>query len=298
MKIVKLLHNEGAGNEEHSKEELMELIKQAGYECRYSSPKGIDEDDFEHEIDFLVAAGGDGTVRSITKKLLDRKVLEKTFPIALLPLGTANNISKTIGITGKTEEIIQSWQNAKLKKYDVGRICNAEKGLFFLESFGYGIFPYLIEEMENADKEATDTPEKKIQTALKLLHEIILSYEPKHCQLQIDGRDHSGKFLLAEIMNIRSIGPNLFMSPNGDPGDGEFETVLVPENDKDKFAAYVQNKINGVEETYDFQTIKAKEVVISWDGTHVHADDETIDLAGGKEIKIEMIKGLLRFMVP
>lgn len=94
MKIAKLLHNKGAGNEEHSKEELIELIEEAGYQCRYSSAKGIDEDDFEDEVDFLVAAGGDGTVRSITKKLLDRKALEKTFPIALLPLGTANNISK------------------------------------------------------------------------------------------------------------------------------------------------------------------------------------------------------------
>lgn len=109
-----------------------------------------------------------------------------------------------------------------MKKYDVGRISNAEKGLFFLESFGYGIFPYLIEEMENADKEETDTPEKKIQTALKLLHKIILSYEPADCRIKIDETDHYGKFLLAEIMNIRSVGPNLFLSPDGDPGDGEF----------------------------------------------------------------------------
>lgn len=79
---------------------------------------------------------------------------------------------------------------------------------------------------------------------------------------------------------------------------GSLEVVLVPENDKDKFAAYVSNKINGIEEKYDFHTIKAKEVVISCEGTHVHADDETIDLESGKEIRIELIEGLLLFMVP
>jgi len=40
----------------------------------------------EEDIDFVVVAGGDGTVRQITKELLNRKVLNKTFPVALLLL--------------------------------------------------------------------------------------------------------------------------------------------------------------------------------------------------------------------
>lgn len=85
----------------------------------------------EEDIDFVVVAGGDGTVRQITKELLDRKVLDKTYPVALLPLGTANNISKTLEIAAETEEIIQSWHSENVKKYDVGKISNVDDASFF-----------------------------------------------------------------------------------------------------------------------------------------------------------------------
>ncbi len=101
MKVAKLLHNPGAGDEEHGKDELVEQIEAAGFECRYSSTKQWLPLRIEDDIDFVVVGGGDGTVRQITKMLLDRKVLEKSFPIALLPLGTANNISKTLHLQGE-----------------------------------------------------------------------------------------------------------------------------------------------------------------------------------------------------
>ena len=41
---------------------------------------------------------------------------------------------------------------------------------------------------------------------LQLLREIISSYEPVHCKLEVDGTDHSGKFILAKIMNTKYIG--------------------------------------------------------------------------------------------
>src|SRR4051812_7704662 len=119
MKVVKLLHNPGAGDEEHSKKELVKLIEANGFECNYSSVKK-DWTNFEPEPDFLVIAGGDGTVRKVTKELLEQNLVNKKFPIALLPLGTANNIAKTLGIAGEKESIIQSWHRARLKKYDVG----------------------------------------------------------------------------------------------------------------------------------------------------------------------------------
>lgn len=296
MKVARLFHNPKAGDEGHGKEELVSQIEAAGFECRYSSVKGWFWDNFEKDIDFVIVAGGDGTVRKITKELLDRKVLDKTFPIALLPMGTANNISKTLQITGSTEAIIQSWHKGKIKKYDVGKISNVKDASFFLESFGYGLFPYLMQVMKK--ETSADTPEQRIQTALHELHNITLSYEPKKCKLIIDGKDYSGTFLLAEVMNIRSIGPNLFLSQHGDPGDGEMEVVLLPEEDKEKFAAYISDKVSGNEENYDFRKIKAKNVTLNWDGTHVHADDEVLKIKDKAEVAIEVKPGLLEFLVP
>jgi len=75
------------------------------------------------------------------------------------------------------------------------------------------------------------------------------------------------------------------------------EVVLLPEADRQKFADYITSKINGSEENYTFKTIKAKEVQISWDGTHVHADDEVIKISDKTEVSIEVKPGLLEFMV-
>ena len=297
MKVINLLHNPTAGSEDHDREKLISLLEKNGFECQYSSTKE-DWKDMDEKADFIVAAGGDGTIRKITRELLDRKLSDKTWPIALLPLGTANNIAQTLNVEGSTEEIIRSWHHTHVKAFDVGRIRGLPKVDFFLESLGYGIFPYLIKKMKKIEKEESRTPEQEIKTALETLYEIIFSYEPKQCHLTIDGVDHSGKFLMTEVMNTKLIGPNLFLSPHGDPGDGEFEVIMIPEKDKEKLAAYISDKLKGVESPYTFQQFKAKEITISWEGTHMHVDDQIIKIDKGVEIEIELRKGLLEFMVP
>lgn len=297
MKQVQIIHNPGAGDENHSEDELKKLLEENGYESTYVSTKKKGWKDFEAQADLLIVAGGDGTVRKVVGELLEEKLLDRPNPIGLLPMGTANNISKALQIGEDTKEIIRSWAAGKTKSFDVGKIYNIQDHLFFLESFGYGVFPYLMQEMKAFDESLFKAPEEKIQKALEVLHEIILSYKPRYCELSVDGTDHSGKFVLAEIMNTPSIGPNILISPLSDPGDGEFEVVLVPEQHKEKFAAYVEGKISGREETYSFHTLKGKDIKISWEGTHVHTDDQIVKLEKGSQVKIQLKKGLLDFLV-
>ena len=298
MKLAQLLHNPGAGDEEHGKEDLISLVEKNGFECRYSSTKKNILKNLDPEIDFLIVAGGDGTLRSVAKELVERKVIEKIWPIGLLPLGTANNIAKTLELKGETEDLIKTWHQEKFKNFDIGKIEDFDDAHFFLESFGFGVFPYLMLQMKKLGKEKIDDPGEKIKAALEVLHEIIFSYDAKECQLNIDGRDYSGKYLLAEVMNTKSIGPNLFLAPNADPGDGIFNVIIIPETDRDKFASYVMSKLNDKEEDYDFLEIKGKKVSICWDGTHVHVDDEVVKLKKKKEIKLELKENLFRFLVP
>jgi diacylglycerol kinase (ATP) len=297
MRVVQLIHNPGAGDEEHEKEDLIELIENNGFECRYSSTKKKLEEGFDEEAEFLIVAGGDGTIRKVTKELVKRKAIDKAWPIGLLPLGTANNIAKTLELEGEHEELIKSWHYNKHRDFDVGKIINLEEAVFFLESMGFGIFPYLMKQMRKKGKEEIENPEKKIKAALKLLHQSIFSYEPKYCNLKIDGHDYSGNYLLVEIMNTKSIGPNLFLAPNADPGDGLFNVIMIPEADKDNFAAYIMSRINNKDEAYEFPEIKGKEISVSWNGTHVHVDDEVIKLEKDTQVKIEMRKGLLQFLI-
>lgn len=298
MKKIQLIHNPGSGDENHDKEELIRIIEENGYSCSYNSTKKKDWKDFDRKADIVVIAGGDGTVRKVAAAILDNSLLDRPAPLGLLPLGTANNVSKALNISTDTAATVQSWKGSRSKSFDVGRIYKIDDVQFFLESFGYGVFPYLMQQMRKIGEIADETPEENLARALKVFYEVIQNYEPRFCRLEVDGTDHSGKFLLAEIMNTPSIGPNLVISPLSDPGDGEFEVVLVPEEQKEKFLAYIAGKIENREEVYSFHTLKGKQIRISWEGTHVHVDDEVVKLEEGAEVRIQLKRGLLEFLVP
>ena len=294
MKVAKLLHNPKAGEGEYTHKKLARLINRAGYDCSYSSTKKEGWDKIKtSETDLIVVAGGDGTVRKVAKV-----VLEKKMPLALLPLGTANNIAKTLGVNGKPEEVIQTWENGILKPFDVGRIYGLKKEPgFFLEGIGYGVFPRLMKEMKKKKDELSDSPEENLRIAWETLHDIILSSKARFCKVSLDGADYSGKFLLAEVMNTQSIGPNLNLTPVGDPSDGEFEVVLVSERQREEFAAYVHNKLHGIEQPPIFNIIKARNLEMFWEGKLLHIDDEIVQLNKSKEVRIKMQEGLLKFLV-
>ena len=299
MKKAKVLHNPAAGEGETSGRELLRKIESAGFKCSYSSTKQFRWENLETEgIDFLVLAGGDGTVRKIADELLARKVIEKSFPIGLIPMGTANNIAKTLQLPEDQQDIIAGWKNPQHKKFDVGKISGLEKPSFFLESFGCGLFPKLMQEMKKQKKNGIEDAKEKLKVALEMLREMILTSSPRNCKLQLNGKDYSGEFLLVEVMNIRSIGPNLNLAPDADPGDGEFEVVFITEKQRDALAEYVQQKIDGREVLFDFPILKAKDLSILWEGKHLHVDDEYHKMDEPVKVKIEMREGLLEFLVP
>lgn len=297
MKTIHLIHNPGAGDEAHSKSTLLQLIEAAGHVCRYSSTDDKGWQNIDPQTDFIVIAGGDGTVKEVVTALLEKAHTIRKLPIAILPCGTANNIATSLNIKGELFDIIRSWSLPQTTAIDVGEIFDIdEKPDFFIESFGYGLFPYLMKEMKKKGKDNIEEKDEKMKAALQLMHDISNKYQPHYCELIIDGEDHSGEFLMAEIMNTRFIGPNLFLSPHGHPGDGTFEVVLIPGEDQAKFAAYIDSKLNDAEVVYSFITIKAEDVRIKWKGTHVHVDDQQITLKENTPVHVRVLKNALVFL--
>ncbi len=292
-----MIHNPTAGDEAHSKEALMEEIRVAGFDCRYASTKVKGWKEIEEDTELIAIAGGDGTVRKVVRQVLKQKALAKNLLLGVLPLGTANNIGKTFNVSSDTGKTIQSWKEAKIKKVDIGLVENVPDVSFFLEGFGFGLFPYLMKTMKEK-AEVYDSPEEELKGALKVLHNILLSYKPRYCKLEIDGTDHSGMFYMVEVMNIRSIGPNMVLAPLADPGDGELEVVLVPEANKEKFAEFLLHKLTEGEDAYQFHTLKGKNISIRWDGTRIHADDKMLKLPKETDVRITVKEGALQFIVP
>jgi diacylglycerol kinase (ATP) len=100
------------------------------------------------------------------------------------------------------------------------------------------------------------------------------------------------------VMNIKSIGPNLNLAPDADPGDGFFDVVLIPEDRRKELADYVMSKIKGKEQIISFATIRAKSLKIYWEGDMLHADDERIKIDKPREININIQTEALKFLIP
>jgi diacylglycerol kinase (ATP) len=298
MTLIKVFHNPTAGEAEHSKEKLVRKIKAAGFECSYSSTKKeISEKRIPDSTDIIAVAGGDGTVRKIAEYYCSGKVLNRRHPLALLPWGTANNIAKTLGIKGDPDEIIGRWKLDNRQNFDIGKVHVLKDNHFFLEAIGFGVFPKLIKTMRDRINKSND-PQEEIELALKTLRAIVEDYEPKSCEINIDGQTYSGKFLMVEVTNIRSIGPNLNIAPMSHFDDGEFDVIMIGEAQREALLDYIDRRIaNGKDTPFFHTSLKARKVALNWGGRLLHIDDELVELDKFQKIEIEILRDVLTFLV-
>ncbi|GHE23373.1 diacylglycerol/lipid kinase family protein [Sphingobacterium griseoflavum] len=300
MEQTILLHNPGAGDEDHLHTELVQAIEREGFGCVYFSVKK--DDSWKEQLeqaDFAVVAGGDGTIRRVVKELVSRDALAKRIPIAILPMGTANNMSKTLGIDRDADRgmHIKNWKRSKRKRFDLGVIKNPDTTEFFLESAGYGLFPHLMQAMDAQDKSEVASAKDELKLALQVLHKLILEAEAASYMLKADGKTYEGKCLLLEVMNIQSIGPNLLLAPNASTEDGVFDVVYVDEEQRQAFADYIQQLIqHNTDAQFTYHSFAAKELSIDCSSKYMHVDDELI-LPIKNPLVMDVRENVLEFLV-
>lgn len=296
MKSVKLYYNPTAGEGENSKKELIRHIKKAGYGYINSVSKKQGINTIEQNTDILAVAGGDGTVRKACLELLATP-LKDSRPIGLLALGTANNIARTLQISTDVASVLESWNKHKLKRFDVGRVDGYGASQFFVESLGFGIFPRLIKKIKKLESHKTNTPEQEFETALQILSALSGSYPAYPCALTIDGKDYSGNYIMAEIMNIRSLGPKLILAPDADPGDGAFDIILISERKREKLIAYIDKIAAGVKARFPFKIIRGRNIQVHWSGKDIHIDDQLIKKYKPIPLEIKLLDAMIDFLV-
>ncbi len=296
MKSVLLFYNPGSGDGEHSKAALKEQIIASGFSCTLIGHKE-DLSGALSEADIFAVAGGDGTVRKFILQLLDHP-LKYLRPIGLLPLGTANNISKTLKIDQEEDRLnlIRQWQKDRRKPFDIGTAISAYNEHFFMESMGYGVFPKLMKKISKVSESAIQTPEEEFDRAFRLLYRIVERYKARTASIELDGKTYTGKYLMVEVMNIQNLGSNMYIAPGARPGDGWLNVALVPESDRSLLLSYIEKVRTRIKTPFPFKTTRAMEAKIKWAGRVAHVDDEVIVLQKQERFKIRLLNQLLHFL--
>ncbi len=272
---VTLIYNPNAGsNQQPSEDDLIGLIRKAGHTVFRRSSKDNDLDKaLEDPGELVVVAGGDGTVGKVAKNLIG-----KGPAIAVLPMGTANNIATTLGIMNRAiEELVAEWTSSRRMQFDVGEANGPWGSMCFIEGFGIGLFSETMSRLhatDNVDLTHLDNTQIKITSILEILKERLRDYPAKNLKITLDGRDISGAYILLEALNIKYIGPNLHLAPGADPGDGFLDIVSVSEGEKDQLGRYLSDLTENELFRPGWTIRKGRHLQIEWDGFSTHIDDQ------------------------
>src|SRR5256886_13713969 len=147
MQII-LMHNPKAGDAKHGKKQLTAALAKAGHQATYQSTKKNNyKKALKKSADLVIAAGGDGTVGKVGRELLDSGI-----PLSVLPLGTANNLARSLGFTGPVEKIVRQLRRGKQRAFDVGVACGPWGKRYFFESVGGGLLAEYVRKAKREDK--------------------------------------------------------------------------------------------------------------------------------------------------
>ena len=261
------MFNEDAGDG-LSNDDLVDEIRRSGHDVVHlvDNPTAFART-LDDSIDLAVTAGGDGTVRSAAVSLAGRPI-----PLAILPFGTANNIAFSLGIEGTLSELIQRWDRATRTPFDVGAARGPWGSCAFVEAIGSGLMVAGITAAKQ-HVDHIDDADTRLRGALETFRDVLVDLEAQPVTLHVDRRRVTGSFLLIEIMNIGSIGPQLELASGIDPRDGWLSVVTAREAHRPLLIDYLSDRIEGRAFGLELPTERARHVEVEgW--TEIHIDDQ------------------------
>jgi diacylglycerol kinase (ATP) len=289
---ITLYYNKNAGSGV-SIQSLRRDVEAGGHELVQIVSK---DDDLGSSLDassteLLVVAGGDGTVSRAADALVGRAT-----SLTILPVGTANNIATSLGIEGSVLQLSRGWSTGHRLAIDIGVAGTSLGERRFLEAVGVGWIPTSIAAMKSDSGSEEGDRDSKLARAIHRYRDVLARLKPRRWRLTLDGTRLDDDFLLVEVLNTRSIGPNLVLSTDVDPSDGFFSVATATEKHRKELDDYLSGRIERTVCDLTLPTWRAREIEIEgWDPLHV--DDEVQQSASIETTSIRVEPSALQFLV-
>jgi diacylglycerol kinase family enzyme len=262
-----LFHSPTAGTKGFDKEGVLAALKLANIDAQYVSTKHDDVDAaLKKSADLFIVAGGDGTVRMVVTGAKDRST-----PIAVLPLGTANNVARSLGITGMPIELVETWNVERCLALDIGFARGAWGTTPFIEGFGVGLLPAYLQAASKGKKpEGADN----LRKGRALLQDALKRAEPIDVEVIIDGKAFGGDFLGVEVLNIAFTGPGLPLGAKADAADRKLDVICFLQEQRRDLMAWLEAPM---ESDPPVNSRKGSEVKLLWRDAPNRIDDLSFD---------------------
>ena len=212
-------------DESLSDEHLGEALRARGLTGRVQPTES--EDDCVAEIaraaaegaEVVVAAGGDGTVRSVVMGLMRLPVPRPA--LGILASGTMNNIAASLGVPEELDAgldlLAECIQTRRFFPMDVGMV----DGQPFVEVAGVGLMARLFPIAEQVKSDGLQASGELVRGARELV-----SAKPERVMLWLDGRRVAMSALQVTLCNTPSHGARIVLSPHARVDDGLLDVVV------------------------------------------------------------------------
>jgi diacylglycerol kinase (ATP) len=164
---------------------------------------------YQDQVDLVIVGGGDGTLNAAAKGLV-----ESQLPLGILPLGTANDLARSLSIPTSLPEACQIIAGGNLERIDLG--CVNDRYFFNVASLGLS-----VEITRQLDKE-TKRKWGVFAYAVAALQAIGRS-RPFHATIQINGEVIPVKTIQIAVGNGRFYGGGMVVAEDATINDQQLD---------------------------------------------------------------------------
>ncbi len=293
---AKLIANPGSGTESDRGQLLEEVTRTLGdlgikVDVSIAKPKEktipIAKKAVKDGYKIIIAMGGDDTIEAIIRGMAGSKAR-----LGMIPVGTANNLAKSLGIPEDPKQACALIASGQCRKLDMGQVkVKGEKKFPFFELVIMGIGAEIYPAALHASKGRLSSVKDVIET-------VIRPEELPKITVKMDGQSNvTVKTMLAIVSNVPLIGPNMLVDPNSSSDDGYLDVSLYPNFSKAELLTYFAKTLNeNPAENGKIQRYRARKIRIKASPKQdVMADG--VMLGKGK-VKIKIKPGALRVFAP
>lgn len=270
--IIDIIHSETPDNVYY------EIIPWDRPEQKYEIRKRLVEGGYSKAI----AVGGDGTVNSMGKALIETNIA-----LGIVPVGSGNGLARHLGIPLEVKEAIRLIAHGREKQVDV---CYVNDKPFFCTS-GIG-FDALI------GVKFASSKRRGLLSYVSITIKELMRYKAGEYKLIFDGKEIRRKAFLITFANAAQYGNDAYIAPKADISDGLLDVCILKPFyfwQAPLIAIKLFNKT--IDISASMETFKTASVRILRDNEGpVHYDGEPVIM--GKELEYKLKRKALKVIVP
>jgi YegS/Rv2252/BmrU family lipid kinase len=166
-----------------------------------------------NQVELVIVGGGDGTLNAAIAGLVDTQL-----PLGILPLGTANDLARTLGISNALPEACEVIKSGKLLPVDLGCV----NGQYFFNVASLGLSVMITQRLNREVKQRWGVLAYGI-TALQVL----LQSVPFTAEIQMNGELKRVKTVQIAIGNGRHYGGGLTVAEDAAIDDEQLDLYSI-----------------------------------------------------------------------